>query len=100
MEFGVFFTCPATPSLFLAPMPAGQLTDVPFPTLLFHSGLTFDRKSVQQYVVPLPSERWTTTISAFGNFTLGFPLASFGSFHLVILPRKISARDSPVKFRP
>ncbi|OLC37242.1 MAG: hypothetical protein AUH81_06620 [Candidatus Rokubacteria bacterium 13_1_40CM_4_69_5] len=40
---GVWFTVAATPSLPLPPSPTGQLTDVPFPTLLRHSGLTFER---------------------------------------------------------
>ena len=46
----------------------GQLTDLAAPTLLFHSGLTLARKSVQTNVVPLPSVRCTTIISASGSF--------------------------------
>ena len=33
----------ATPSLPLPPTPTGHLTEVPSPTLVFHSGLTLDR---------------------------------------------------------
>ena len=38
-------------------------------------------------VVPDPSERWATTMSAFGIVTVLFSSAIFGSFQRVILPR-------------
>ena len=34
-------------------------------------------------------------MSAFGSFTPGFVAASFGSFHLVMVPRKIPAMVAP-----
>src|SRR5579884_1066564 len=99
MELGVCSTWPATPSLPLPPRPTGQLTEVFEPTLLFHSGLTFERKSVHTKLVPLPSERCTTVMSALGSFTPGLSLVRAGSFHLVILPRKISASTWPENLR-
>src|SRR5271166_3074716 len=100
MELAVCCTCPDTPSLPLAPRPTGQFTDPPLPTLDFQSGLILERKSVQQNVVPLPSERCTTTMSALGSLTPGFGLVSSGSFHLLMVPRKIPARALAVKFSP
>src|SRR6185312_12409013 len=52
----------------------------------------------QTYVVPEPSERWTTMMSWFGSVAPGLTLASRASFHLVILPRKMSASTSGVNF--
>src|SRR5262249_62109779 len=94
---GVFFTCPATPSLPLPPSPTGHLTDVPRPTFSSHSLLTLQRKSTQMYVVPLPSERCTITMGVFGRLTPGLADLMRSSSQLVILPRKISASSSPVK---
>src|SRR5215472_14223313 len=99
MELGVCLISPVTPSFPLPPRPTGQFTDVARLTLLFHSSLTFERKSVQMYVVPLPSERCTTTISFAGRFTPLFAPAIAGSFHLVIFPKKIPASASGVKLR-
>ena len=42
-------------------------------------------------VVPLPSERCTTTTSIAGSFTPELRMAFRGSFHLVILPMKMPA---------
>ena len=50
------------------------------------------------YVVPEPSERCTTVMSVAGSVTPGFSFAIAGSFHFVILPRKMSARTGPVNF--
>src|SRR5215472_13103155 len=86
----------ATPSLPLAPAPAGQLTDVLAPTLLFHSGLTAERYDVNTKVVPEPSARCTGAIARLGSFVPGLSAAIFGSFHFVILPAKMSASTSPV----
>src|SRR5262249_10201780 len=94
----VCWTDPATPSLPLLPTPAGQLTAVAMPTFFFHSGEVLARKSTQMYVVPEPSERCTTVMSVVGSFAPGLALAIAGSFHLVILPRKMSARTGPVNF--
>ena len=46
-------------------------------------------------VVPEPSERWTTAIAVSGSVTPALFAAIFGSFHLVILPRKMSATLAP-----
>src|SRR5437764_10697850 len=97
MELGVCLISPATPSLPLPPRPTGQLTEVPRPTLVSHSLLILHRKSTQMNVVPLPSERCTTTMPVFGRATFGLALASSGSFHLVIVPRKMPANASGVK---
>ena len=48
------------------------------------------------YVVPEPSDRCTTVMSLFGRFTPEFSFAIAGSFHFVILPRKMSARTGPL----
>src|SRR5205814_2198077 len=95
---GVCVTRPATPSFFGAPTPVGQFTLVATPTLVFHSGDTFARKSAQIYVVPDPSDRWTTVMSAAGRLTPAFSFAIAASFHLVILPMKMSASTGPVNF--
>src|SRR5216684_4039347 len=96
MEFGFCFTSPDTPSLPLLPNPTGQLGDAPAPTLLFQSGLTLERKSVQTKLVPLPSERCTTVISLSGRFTPGLSFFSAASFHFLMVPRKMPASVSPV----
>src|SRR5678815_103524 len=88
---GVDLTEPVTPSLPLPPRPTGHLTLLPAPTLVFHSGETLARKSVNTAVVPEPSERWTTVIAWSGSFEPGLAAAILGSFQRVILPRKISA---------
>src|ERR1700733_1020946 len=100
MELGVFLMVPVTPSLPLPPRPTGQFGEAPAPTFAFHSGLILVRKSVQMKVVPLPSERWTTimSLSFDGKFTPGFALAISGSFHRVIVPRKIPASAFCVNF--
>ena len=49
---------------------------------------------MKTYVVPLPSERCTTTIGELGNFTPGFTFAIAASFQLVIFPMKMSGRGS------
>ena len=51
-------------------------------------------------VVPDSSERWQTVMSELGSFASGFPWAIAGSFHLVILPRKMSATVLPSSLRP
>src|SRR5437867_10734683 len=50
------------------------------------------------YVVPDPSERWTTVMSEFGRETPGLTLVIAGSFHFFTLPRKMSASRGPVNF--
>src|ERR1019366_8057130 len=93
-------TRPATPSFPLPPSPTGQLTELFLPTFDCHWLLTLERKSVHTYLVPLPSERCTTTMSCAGSFVPGFALAMAASFHFVIVPRKIPASASGVNFSP
>ena len=50
------------------------------------------------YVVPEPSDRCTTVMSVPGRLTPAFSFAIAGSFHFVILPRKMSASSAPVNF--
>src|SRR4030095_453914 len=95
---GVCWTSPATPSLPAPPRPTGQLTELALPTLVFHSGETFFRKSVQMYVVPLPSERWTIVIGKLGSVAPELILAIAASFQRVILPRNRSASSAPLNF--
>src|ERR1043166_819243 len=84
-------TCPVTPSLPRPPRPAGQLTDAALPTFSFHSAETLLRKSVKMKLVPDPSDRCTTMMSALGSLAPGLAATIRRSFHLVILPRKMSA---------
>src|SRR5208337_2365898 len=100
MEFWVVLIWPATPSLPLPPRPTGHLTDAPLPTLFAHSPFTPERKSVKMLVVPLPSERWTTMIGWSGSLTPGLSSVIRLSFHLVILPRKMSATSSDLSLSP
>jgi hypothetical protein len=62
---------------------------LPAPGPFFHSSLIALRWVVNAYVVPLPSERLTTVILVSGSIAPWFALAIAGSFHLVILPRKM-----------
>jgi len=85
------------PSLPFAPMKVpvlGHCTVLPSPTAAFQSGLMALRCLVKTAVVPLPSERWTTVMDWSGNLAPGFAAAILGSFHLVILPWKISEYTS------
>src|SRR5581483_7882822 len=54
---GVCASAPRTPALPWPPVPAGQLTEVDVPTLVFHAGLTCERYSVKTAVSPLESLR-------------------------------------------
>src|SRR5579863_616491 len=99
MAPGVCLTVPETPSLPLPPIPVGQLTADPLPTLVFQSVLTFARYVVKILVVPLPSERCAIRIAVEGNFTPLLAAAILGSFHLVIVPRNMPAMISGVRLR-
>ena len=55
---------------------------------------------MNSFVVPDSSERWTTVMSVPGSFRSGFRLVIAGSFHFLILPRKMSAAVAPSSFRP
>jgi hypothetical protein len=67
IALGVVLTELATPSFPGAPIPTGHSIDLPFPICCSHVELTLERKSVQTYVVPEPSDLWTTTISSAGR---------------------------------
>src|SRR3989454_3462537 len=99
MESGVVRIFPATPAFPDAPIPTGQLIDLPT-TLEFHPGFARWRSLVQTKVVPLLSDRCTTVIVELGKVTPGFSAEMFAWFHLVILPRKISPSTWPVRLRP
>src|SRR5215472_10590400 len=98
MAPGLCFTRPVTPSLPLPPIPAGQLTDSPFPTFDCQSGLTADRYVVKMFVVPLPSERCATRIAWLGKFTPGLSALIPGSCQFLIVPRKIPDKVLPLSF--
>ena len=52
------------------------------------------------FVVPDSSERWQTVMSLSGRLVLPLTLAIAGSFHFLILPRKMSAIVAPSSLRP
>ncbi|KWV86736.1 hypothetical protein PFLmoz3_03620 [Pseudomonas fluorescens] len=68
---------------------AGQLTVLPSPSAVLNSGLMVARCLVKTAVVPLESARTTTVIGVSPSFRSGLAATICGSFHLVILPRKI-----------
>jgi len=78
--------------------PTGQLTEIFFPTCLCHSGLTEERKSVKQNVVPDPSARRITTNFLMGQFDSRIQFSNPVIIPIFGFARKISARTSPVKF--
>src|SRR3954462_4613096 len=90
----------ATPSLPLAPVPVGHLTDLSTPGPLSQAGEYAARNFVKFPVVPDSSERWQTVMFDAGSDMPALPAAIFGSFHLVILPRKMSAIVAPSSLRP
>src|SRR5690349_5496896 len=90
----------ATPSLPLAPVPVGHLTDLSLPGPEAHALEYAERKAVKFFVVPDSSERWQTVMSPDGSGMLGLSCFSAGSFQLLILPRKTSAIVAPSSFRP
>lgn len=57
------------------------------------------RYLVRFSVVPESSERWKAWIARSGSLAPGFSLAMASSFHLVILPLKILARDEASRTR-
>jgi hypothetical protein len=83
----------------LPPIPVGKLTWVATPGPCFHAGLTFARKSVNAYVSPLPSLRYTGMTGESGSFTPGLSLAIAGSFQRLTWPRKMRARICPESLR-
>jgi hypothetical protein len=54
---------------------------------------------VKAFVVPEPSERWTTRMSLSGSVAPGLFAAIFGSFHFLMSPRKMPATLSASRFR-
>src|SRR5271169_1592133 len=75
------FTSPATPSVPFPPNPAGQLTEVPFPTFCPQSLLPLVRYSLTMFVAPAPSDRWPTRIGALGRLQPALMSVIFTSFH-------------------
>src|SRR5262249_32259597 len=90
----------ATPELPFAPWPTGQSTALSAPTWLFHVGLASERNVVNTDVVPDSSERCTIVMAVDGRFTPGFSVLIAASFHVLILPRKMSAMVVPSSFSP
>src|SRR5215813_1240593 len=76
----------------------GQFTVVPAPGPFFHSGLIAERCEVNTKVVPLESARRTTVMARSGSLIPGFAAWILGSFHLVIVPRKIAGYTSRGSF--
>src|SRR2546427_13088760 len=99
MESGVVRIFPAPPAFPDAPIPTGQLIDLPT-RLEFHPEFSRWRSLVQTKVVPLLSDRCTTVIVELGKTTPGFRAEMFAWFHVVTFPRKISPRTWPVKLSP
>src|SRR5260370_15514045 len=95
MAPAVPLTTPSTPAL-LAPAlnwaVVGHVGPVPAPILDLNSGLTVDRNVVKMYVVPEPSERWTTVIGVEGRLTPGLSALISALFQAESLPWKMSAR--------
>ena len=52
------------------------------------------------FVVPDSSERWQTVMFVPGRLVLPLTFAIAGSFHFLILPRKMSATVAPSSLRP
>src|SRR2546427_6154480 len=100
MEPSVWLMPAATPSLPLAPVPTGHWTALSAPTFVAHSGLPADSHDVNTLVVPDSSARWTTWIGVLGRVRPEFCVAISGSFHVVTLPRKMSAAVAVSSFRP
>ena len=82
------------------PLGFGQVIDVPFPGPFAHVVLDWDKKSVKANMVPLPSDLWTVIIVEAGKGTVGFRFWICGSFHWVMVPKKMFARTVPVKLSP
>ncbi|MNT73017.1 hypothetical protein D3C72_2116730 [compost metagenome] len=68
---------------------AGQLTVLPSPNSCLNAGLIAAKCLVNTAVVPLESARTTTVIGVAGSFSSGLAATICGSFHWVILPRKM-----------
>src|SRR6478609_511007 len=99
MAPGVCLICADTPSFLAPPTPTGHSTDLPTPGPDFHFSLIAAKCWVKTKVVPLPSERCTTEMSVLGNFAPGLAAAILGSFHFLIVPRKMPAYASRVSLR-
>src|SRR4051812_35268437 len=90
----------ATPSLPLAPVPPGHLTDLSTPGPFFHSSEYAARNAVKFFVVPDSSERWQIVMAESGSLTSEFWPAIAGSFHFLIFCWKMSAIVLPSSFMP
>src|SRR5215471_19418500 len=99
IEPGVVIRLAVTPSLPLLLVPTGQFGILFTPTALSNSGLMALRCFEKTKLVPLESARTTMLIGSSGNFAPGFALAISGSFHFLILPRKIAGYAFRGSFR-
>src|SRR5438105_2608194 len=95
----VWLIAAATPSFPSPPVPTGHCTALSAPTFVDHSGLSAESQLVKTFVVPDSSERWATWIGVEGRVTPEFSEVISGSFHVVTLPRKMSAAVLPSSFR-
>src|SRR5438067_13582897 len=100
MAPSVWLMAAATPSFPSPPVPTGHCTALSAPTLVAHSELSFDNHEVNTLVVPDSSDRWATWMEDEGRERPEFNAAISGSFHLVTLPRKLSAAAVPSSARP
>src|SRR5690348_2421953 len=90
----------ATPSFPSPPTPTGHCTDLSAPTFVDQSELSLESHEVKTFVVPDSSERCTIWMAVEGRLTPGFKAAIAGSFHVLIVPRKILAAVVPSSFKP
>ena len=89
IEPGVVVILAVTPSFPLDFVPVGQFGAFSTPTCVAKSELISARCLVNTYVVPLLSDRTTTLTGWSGSETPSFVAAIAGSFHFVILPKKM-----------
>ena len=99
MAPGVLLMICATPPLPLPPrLVAGQLMVELLPSFQT-PGAPSTRNWEKFWVVPDESERWAMVIAVLGSLTPGLSAAIAGSFHLLILPWKMSAMTGADSFR-
>src|SRR5215469_4959306 len=99
MDPAVLLMIAATPPLPLPPrLLAGQAMVELLPSFQF--GAEETRNWEKFAVVPEESERRAMVIAVLGSVTPGLSAAIAGSFHLVILAWKMSARTGASSFRP
>ena len=97
IEYGVDCIRLATPASVGTDNPMVQLTLVPLPSDCRNAGLTLARYDVKTKVVPSASAMCQVFMGLSGKFCPGLRLVISGSFHIVTVPRKISAVTFPVR---